>query len=389
VVVISGPRQSGKTTLSRQAATKNDTFITFDDPILLAAALDDPKGFVNHPKGTLILDEIQKAPSLLLAIKQAVAISNRKGQYLLTGSADIRTLPAINDSLAGRIAHIRLRTLTAGEVLGKQATFLKKAFKQDWPRQIKGYDKAAVVNLAMRGGYPEFVRLPESKRRHGWHNEYVKSLLSRDLRDVANIQRQDSVENVLNVLAAWSSKLMDVSAICGKLAIARKTFDSYANALISLCIFERLPPWSRTDYERAGRKDKIFATDTGLMSSILRWHEKDALLDPDKSGKIVESFVFNELRAQIDLDYNYSLYQYRDRVGREIDFLVENGDGALLGVEVKAGSAVSKDDFKHMTWFKHNIVTDKEFIGVVLYAGENVLPFGPDMYAIPIAALWT
>ena len=389
VVVISGARQSGKTTLVRQITTKNDTFVSLDDPTSLAAALDDPKGFVNHPKGTLILDEIQKAPSLLLSIKQAVDISNRKGQYLLTGSADIRTLPAVNDSLAGRIAHIRLRTLTAGEILGKGAAFLEQAFKQDWPRQIIGYDKAAIIKLAMRGGYPEYVRLPENLRHSGWHDEYVKSILSRDLRDVANIHRQDSIENVLNVLAAWSGKLMDATAICGKLSIARDTFNSYTNALISLCIFERLPPWVRTDYEKVGHKYKIYSTDTGLMAGILHWHEKDVLLDPDKSGKIVESFVFNELKAQIDLHYGYSLYHYRDRAGREIDFIIESDNGALLGVEVKSGSVVSKDDFRHMIWFKYNIVPDKEFIGIVLYSGENVLPFGPNMYAVPIAALWS
>ncbi|MDR0653543.1 MAG: DUF4143 domain-containing protein [Synergistaceae bacterium] len=103
---------------------------------------------------------------------------------------------------------------------------------------------------------------------------------------------------------------------------------------------------------------------------------------------MVETLVFNELSAQIDLDYEYSIKHYRDREGREIDFIVENSEGAILGIEVKSGSVVSKDDFRHMLWFKHNIVPDKEFIGIVLYTGENVLPFGNDLRAVPIAALW-
>jgi predicted AAA+ superfamily ATPase len=387
VVVISGPRQSGKTTLAQHVIRKQDTFITLDDQLMLNAALDDPMGFVYHEHGTLIIDEIQKAPSLLLAIKRTVDSSNRKGQFLLTGSADIRTLPTITDSLAGRISHVNLRTLANGEILGKRPTFLERAFQKDWPLQISGCDKKTVISTAIRGGYPEIVNLPERSKRN-WHLDYAKSLMTRDLRDIANIQRKGIMENLLCILGAWSSKLMDVNAICGKLNIARNTFDRYVNALISLRLFEKLSPWTRTDYERVGRRDKIFATDTGLMSTLLGWNAKDAFMDSDKAGKLVETLAFNELIAQIDLGYEYSIKHYRDREGREIDFIVENGEGAILGIEIKAGSVVSKDDFRHMLWFKHNIVPDKEFIGIVLYTGGSVLPFGTDLRAVPFAALW-
>ena len=388
VVVISGPRQSGKTTLAQKVASKQDSFVTLDDSVILTAALDDPLGFVRHAKGTMIIDEIQKAPSLLLAIKQTVDVNNRPGQFLITGSADIRTLPAITDSLAGRISHIRLRGLTIGEIFGKQPTFLTRAFLKDWPLQIRGYDKPAVLDLAFRGGYPEVLRLSEAERQE-WFKDYIKSLLSRDLRDITNIQRQDVMEALLNALSAWSSKLMDIGAICSKLSISRNTFNSYVNALTLLCLFEKVPPWIKTDYERVGRREKLFATDTGLMVHLLNWRISDVSLDSDKSGKIIETLVFNELSTQIDLDYHYSLSHYRDRENREIDFVVRNSAGGLVGVEVKAGSAVSSEDCRHMVWFKNNIVKDETFVGIVLYTGETTLTLGKDMYAVPIAALWS
>ena len=232
------------------------------------------------------------------------------------------------------------------------------------------------------------LRLAETERR-AWFEDYIRSLLSRDLRDIANIQRQDVMEALLNVLSAWSGKYMDAVAIYGKLSIARNTFNSYVNALVLLCLFEKVSPWIKTDYDRVGRREKLFATDTGLMAHLLNWRLSDVLLDSDKSGKIIETLVFNELSAQIDLDHQYSLSHYRDRENREIDFVIRNDSGGVLGVEVKAGSAVSREDCRHMVWFKNNIVKDEPFIGIVLYTGETVLPLGEDMYAVPIAALWS
>jgi predicted AAA+ superfamily ATPase len=157
----------------------------------------------------------------------------------------------------------------------------------------------------------------------------------------------------------------------------------------SFYLFERVPAWLRTDYDRVGRRDKLYSTDTGLMANILNWSFDSVFLDPDRSGKIVETLVFNELSAQIGLGYNYSLSQYRDRKGREIDFIVENDRGELLGIEVKAGSMVSSDDCKHLRWFKDNIALNRIFTGVVLYTGENTLPLGTNIYAVPVAALWS
>ena len=387
VVIVSGARQSGKTTLSNQILSNDCIYRTLDDPGLLAAALEDPKGFVKNPSQTMVIDEIQKAPALLPAIKQVVDNDNRPGQYLLTGSANIQTLPSVSESLAGRVKNIRLRPFTVGEVLGKSPSFLKRAFAADFPVKIPGYGKESLFDLAFRGGYPEAVRINDGHDRKEWHKDYVSSLIERDLRDIANIRRQASLRELVGVLASWSAKFMDVSGISASLAVSKATVESYMNALVSLYLFDRVPPWLRTDYDRVGRRPKFYAADTGMMASILGWNAKEAYLDPDRSGKLAETFAFHELAAQVELDGQYALYQYRDREKREIDFIIEHNDGSMVGVEAKAGQSVSKGDFGHMEWFKDNIAK-KPFKGIVLYTGEDTLSFGKDMLAVPMASLW-
>jgi predicted AAA+ superfamily ATPase len=387
VVVVSGARQAGKTTLSNQILNEDCTYRTLDDPGLLAAALEDPKGFVKNPSGTMVIDEIQKAPVLLPAIKQAVDKDNRPGQYLLTGSANIQTLPGVSESLAGRVKNIRLRPLAVGEILGKRHSFLERAFTADFPAKVPGYDKEAMIDLAFRGGYPEAVRIGDGQDRKEWHKDYVSSLIERDLKDIINIRRQASLRELAKVLASWSAKFMDVAGICASLSVSKATVESYMNALISLYLFDRVPSWLRTDYDRIGRRPKFYAADTGLMASILGWNAKEVYLDPDRSGKLAETFVYQELAAQVELDEQYALHQYRDREKREIDFIVELDDGSMIGIEVKSGQSVSKGDFGHMEWFKGNIAK-KPFKGIVLYTGEDTLSFGKDMLAVPMASLW-
>jgi predicted AAA+ superfamily ATPase len=197
VVVIAGSRQSGKMTLSRRFLGSKNVYRTLDDTTLLAAAPADPRGFVKNPSGTMIIDEIQKAPRLISEIKQAVDRDKRPGQYLLTGSANIQSLPAVSESLAGRVKTIHLRPFSVGEIFEKQPAFLRRAFSGDFPAQIKGFDKETIFEMAFRGGYPEPVRLTAARDRREWYRDYVNSLIVRDLQDITNIRRQDTLKDLI------------------------------------------------------------------------------------------------------------------------------------------------------------------------------------------------
>lgn len=392
VLLLSGPRQCGKTTLAKQLVSAKTAYRTLDDISLRKLAQEDPNDFVNFKNGyqTLIIDEIQKAPELLSAIKLIVDQDTRPGQFLLTGSANIQSLPGVNESLAGRIRKLRLRPLSQGEILHSKPLFLERAFEQNFPKRARQtFNRNDILEAALRGGFPEVINL-KSRERKQWHRDYLDALVERDLQDITRISRLDAIRELFKVLAAWSSKYMEISAISSGLSVGRATVESYINAIEALYLVERVRPWTKTDYERVGKHSKIFMTDSGLMASCLEWKKEQVESDPDRMGKIVETFVFNELAAQIDAsETGFSLYHYRDREKREIDFLIEREDSTLLGIEVKSSSTIRDEHFKHLRWFKNNIAGKKSFTGIVLYTGEYAGSMGDGMWAAPISTLWT
>jgi predicted AAA+ superfamily ATPase len=195
VAVLTGGRQTGKTTVLNQVLEKDDVFLSLDDDNLLKTARDDPKGFIKHSSGTMFIDEVQKAPNLIPEIKLAVDKNNRTGQFCLTGSANIQALPIITDSMAGRSKRIRLRPLTVGEFLRRKPRFLERAFSANFPRKISGFDKEHIFDFAFCGGYPEAIKLNNQKDRKEWHRDYIDDLINRDLKDFMNIRRQNEVNN--------------------------------------------------------------------------------------------------------------------------------------------------------------------------------------------------
>lgn len=404
VLILAGPRQCGKTTLVKEMADGKTIYRTLDDPTLLNAAVSDPQGFIRHDDALMIIDEVQRAPLLLQAIKQDVDENQKPGRFLLTGSANIQSLPGVTESLAGRVSKVRLRPLALGEIYNVPAHFLERAFRQEFKARQPfragmraagdaldaSWDKDMYLSEAFRGGFPEARRMMDELEQRAWHKDYISALIERDLKDITNIKRKDAMVKLIEVLAAWSSKFMDVASLCKSLSLARPTVESYINALEALYLVDRVRPWHKTDYDRVGKREKLFLSDTGMMAAVLRWRFERVRLDGDMNGKLLETFVFNQLAAHLDVHEGlYQLTQYRDGEQREVDFIVEREDSAILGIEVKAASVIDKSAFKHLVWFRENMVPGQEFIGIVLYTGEHVASFGDGLWAVPMSSLWT
>ena len=392
VILLEGARQCGKTTLAKMISDNVGSYYTLDDEILLNAAKEDPSGFVAHGDDLMIIDEIQRVPNLLTAEKKNVDENTKPGRFVLTGSANIQSLPNVTESLAGRVSKIRLRTLAIGEVLRKKPLFLEKIFNAKFDEIPNSkLTKDDYLNLALNGGYPEVLGLDTAQDRQEWHKDYIDAILDRDLKEITNIRRRDNIFKLLQAAAAWSSKPMDISAIGSNLSLSRPTLEAYLNAIETMYLIERLRPWVKTDYERVAKKDKLFFSDTGLMSSMLDWSLDKVRLNGELNGKLIETFVHNQLSPLIESQQEpFHLSYYRDREKREVDFILENASDTIIGIEVKSGTNIKKDDFKHLEWFKDNMASreNKKFQSIILYSGALPLSFGNNLWAIPISSLW-
>ncbi len=392
VVLVAGARQCGKTTLLKAWASSNMLYRTLDDKLLLQAAKMDPHSFIqkyDQSSQLIIIDEVQKAAELFPAIKMVVDEDTRPGQFLLTGSANIQSLPGVTESLAGRIRKIPLRPLSQGEIERTSPKFLDQAFGQKFVLPEKTWTRDEIIKVALRGGYPEPLYF-EPYERTLWHQNYMDTLLERDLKDIINIRRQEAMENLIKVVAAWSTKPIDLSAIGSGLSLQRPTLESYLNALENLYLIDRIPAYAATDYARIGKQSKLLMNDSGLMASLLRWQLEDIRFDGDRVGKLLETHVGNELQKQIDVTEDRCLLShYRDKSKKEIDFIVTGIHGDLLGIEVKASTSPSLADFKNLKWFKENIaLKDKQFTGIVLYTGSYIISMGDHLWAVPISCLY-
>ena len=387
VVFVSGVRQCGKTTLTKQLALPSAEMRSLDNSAMKQVAIEDPAGFVRrNGAGPLVIDEIQKVPSLLPEIKLAVDANTEKGQYLVTGSANIKTLPSVTESLAGRMGTVRLRPLAHGEIAGEAPTFIARAFHQDFPGIVNGFSKADVIRLAFLGGYGETIDLSVRAKKL-WFTSYLDAMLLHDIRELMDVRAYQTLRKMAEEIFARSAKFFDATEFTSAYGIKQETFSRYMSILKTLFLVDEVEAWHETDYDGLGKRSKFFAADTGMMASLLNWSEEEVNFDSDRAGKLVETWVYNQLAPQIDLEGDFTITQFRDKQKREIDFMVADSKGSTLGIEVKAGSDVGKGDFKHLAWFRDNIAKENAFTGIVLYAGAATLPFGKNLYAVPLGAI--
>ncbi|MGK5680570.1 ATP-binding protein [Actinoplanes sp. URMC 104] len=389
VVLISGARQAGKSTLVRvvagdRLADRRDLDRAQDR----AAAIADPTGFVDSP-GLLVIDEIQRAPELLLAIKVSVDEDPRPGRYLLTGSAQLFGMVAAPDALPGRMETVELWPFSQGEIDGDPDGFIDAVFALGpGLRHSSTVTRADYAARVVRGGLPEAVSRDDARRRQRFLEGYVQALIDRDVQQVSEIQRKGQLLTMVRLLAARSGTVIAANSLESALGLSRPTIARYLRALEEIFLVKRIPGWSRNLGTRATAAPKLVFVDSGIAANELAVDARALLRPGAPFGPLLESFVLSELSRQLTWSEQAAdLFHYRDHSKFEVDAVLENRSGQVVGIEVKAASTVRSDDFRGLRRLADRLGED--FIaGIVLYTGTSTLPFGDKMRAMPVSALW-
>ncbi|MGF7163546.1 hypothetical protein FHS85_005216 [Rhodoligotrophos appendicifer] len=387
VVLIVGPRRAGKTTLVRKIGEAGRTYITLDDQTVLEAARSDPSGFIRG-LDRAIIDEIQRAPDLLLAIKKTVDEDYRPGRFLLTGSANVLTLPRVADSLAGRIETLRMLPLSRAEIAGGPSTFLERLFAG----KLEG-DKQAVVGddlvqLALLGGFPEVIARESERRRQDWARSYLTSVLTRDLRDIAEIEKLTELPKFVRLLAEHSGQLVNYSQLGSSINVSYKTGQRYVALLEQVFLVATLQPWYTNALKRIAKTPKLHFLDSGLLATARGLSFERVRASRDVFGSLLESFVFSEvLKLMTASDLRLTPYHFRDQQMREVDIVLERDDGMIVGIEIKASATVKSSDFGGLRTLAE-ACKERFAYGVVLYDSTDLVPFGDKLAAAPLSCLW-
>jgi hypothetical protein len=392
VVVVNGARQVGKSTLAKLIVERSPGAreLYMDDSATRSAAVADPTGFVRHD-GLLLIDEIQRVPELLLSIKREVDRDTHPGRFLLTGSARLLGLRDLPDALPGRAETIELWPLSQGEIDSTPDGFVDALFQRDGDVSIPSstLTKRDYVARALRGGYPEAVRRDPGRRRARFFDSYVTDLISRDVRQISDIERPAEMRRLLSVVAARMGTLAVTQSMANDVRMPRVTLSRYLDLLELVFVIRRIPAWSSNLTTRAVATPKLIVTDSGLGGRLVGLSE-ERVKDPTAPvGQLLENFAIGEVARQLTwADEPVQLFHYRDRDKVEVDMVLEHASGSVVGIEVKAAETARADDFRGLRHLADRL-GDRFRAGIVLYAGEQQLSFGNRLSAMPMAALWT
>ncbi len=385
VALLTGARQVGKSTLA-QTLVAEDRYLTLDDATLLAAAQADPAAFVDRPGGMVVIDEIQRVPELLLAIKASVDRHRRPGRFLLTGSTSIRFIPRVADALVGRMEILALWPLSQGEILARREGFLDAVRRARLPGDPSVVTGEAMAERTVRGGYPAVYTWPE-RRRAAWLRSYVTGVLERDVRELSSIEAVAVLPRLVTGLAARVATLVNLADVSRTAGIPHTTLQRHMALLERTYLVHFIPGWGVKLGTRVLKAPKLVFADTGLATALL--HLSSARLPAEPIyGPMLENFVIMELRKQASWhEERPELYHFRTPKGLEVDVVVEFEDGGVVGIEVTKSRTVKSEDFRGLNELTK--VAGKRFrVGVILYLGHRVVPFGKSLRAVPMAALW-
>ena len=391
VVLIHGSRQSGKTTLAQAIEHAHGYhYISFDDDNQRQAAQIDPTGFVQSLPERTILDEIQRTPDIFTAIKASVDKNRLPGRFILTGSTNVLLLPRLADSLAGRMGIIHLRPLAQCEIAGQAPDVIASLFDANLAQayQHSSFPRlgAALADIICTGGYPAAIVRSTPRRRSAWYRDYITTIIQHDIQDIANIKNLDILPKLLNLAASQTARLFNAADLASPFAISRPTIREYLTLLEQVFLIEHLQPWHSNRLSRLIKTPKMHLNDTGLICALLGVTSKTLWEDKALLGQLLETFIYQELRKHADWhDAPLRFYHFRNKDKVEVDIIIEQGR-KFVGIEIKAAATIKPSDFKGLTKLKA-ARGDQFAAGVVFYDGENILPFGEKLFALPISLL--
>jgi uncharacterized protein len=389
-VCLLGARQSGKSTLARAIANHEHPaeYLTLDDDATRRSALEDPTGFIAGVAGAAVIDEVQRAPDLMLAIKERLDTNNERGQFLLTGSANILTLPTIADALPGRVDYVRLWPFSQGEMTGRRESFIDRLFAGESTHTDDAeVGRGAYAAQIVAGGFPG-AQDRSARGRTRFFDSYVSTVLGRDLQDVASVRDAGSIERLLRIVAARSATLVSSRGISGELGVDHKTVAAQTRILEDLFLVWRLQPWHVNLGSRQVKTPKIYMADSGLLTHLVNVDVERIVRGTTIAGPIFETFAAMELARQCDwAECSASLFHYRDKQQREVDVVLELGSGEVAGVEIKTAASVRPKDFAGLRHLRDKLGARFK-AGVVLYTGKQTLSFGDRLSAVPLCGLW-
>ena len=392
VVCVLGPRQSGKTTLVRQLAPQR-AYFSLDDHRYQQAAAEDPLGFVASLPDEATLDEVQRAPGLLPAIKLAVDRDRRPGRLLLTGSANLLLLPGVTESLAGRMEIVQLHPLTEAEKARRPGRFVAELLSGTLKPRLaatQGDPGPTLPERLIAGGYPEPLSRSPSRARQ-WHRQYLRSIIERDVADVARVKDADEVGRLLELLALRSASLLSISTLARELGLHRESVERYLVVLERLFLVRRLRPWHRNAAKRLVKSPKMHLLDTGLAATLAGLTADDWLTERPRMGHLLESFAVQQLMAQAawagPTGPDIRFWHYRDKDKVEVDVVMTRGS-EVWGIEVQSAMSPARGDGKGLARLA-DACGENFQQGILLYGGTDLLPLADKrMLAVPLSALW-
>ena len=396
VAVVNGPRQAGKSTLLKLVADELDRpLVSLDDLGNLRLARTDPQGFVTDSGFPLFIDEIQRGGErLVLSIKAEVDRRHLdNGLFVLAGSSRFLTVPTISESLAGRVRLIDLWPLSQAEIEATQPAFLDAAFAGvgEFRRlDIAPSHRADVFRRVAEGGFPAVRRLPDQRDRADWFEDYLRTLVLRDLTELSRIRQADDLPTLVRLIGARTAQELNVADLGRDAGLNVDTLRHYLGLLETIYLFVRLRSWSTNITSRSVRRPKLHVVDSGLAAHLIGTNAAQlAMPTSTVAGALLESFVVGELTRLLPTSsVRAEMFHHRTHDGAEIDLVIEAADGRVVAIEVKSAVTVDDDDIRHLAGLRDTL-GDRFVNGIVLHLGERPMALGERLTAVPITALWS